>query len=121
MAADSAVRTSVINDASITAVGEPGARSREVRVSTAADEEFIQLCVRDGGPGIDRAARSNVFEPFYSGWTRSPRSAGMGLAIAQQILTELGGDVEIEVTQPHGSAIRIWLPSCRARKGEASR
>ncbi|HOV04583.1 MAG TPA: nitrogen fixation negative regulator NifL [Kaistiaceae bacterium] len=111
----------VFVDNAITAVGEPGARSREVRVSTAADEEFIQLCVRDGGPGIDRAARSNVFEPFYSGWTRSPRSAGMGLAIAQQILTELGGDVEIEVTQPHGSAIRIWLPSCRARKGEASR
>ncbi|MEZ5840215.1 MAG: nitrogen fixation negative regulator NifL [Hyphomicrobiales bacterium] len=108
----------VLVDNAITAVGEPGSRSREVRVATRADDEVIELWVRDGGPGIERSIRSKVFEPFFSAWSRSPRSAGMGLAIAQQILTELGGDIHIDTAPSEGGGMCVWLPACRPHKGE---
>ena len=104
----------VVLDNAITAVGEPMAHGREVRVNAVPDDDgVIEISVRDSGPGIDRSETTKIFEPFYSRWSRRQRRAGMGLVVAQQIVGELGGDLRIDRHTPTGCTVRISLPTCR--------
>ena len=44
--------------------------------------ERIELVVQDDGPGIDRATRANLFEPFF---TTHHRGTGLGLYLAREL------------------------------------
>lgn len=56
--------------------------------------------VRDSGPGLSEADRAGLFEPYAQGvqGRRVHQGAGLGLAISQQIVQAMGG--EIEATAP---------------------
>ena len=47
-----------------------------------AEHERIELIVQDDGPGIDRATRANMFEPFF---TTHHRGTGLGLYLAREL------------------------------------
>lgn len=65
--------------------------------------------VRDTGPGIPPAIRRQVFDPFFT--TRLERgSAGLGLAMAWEILEGHGGSVQLESAPGKGTAVRLILP-----------
>ena len=104
-------------DNAITAVGEPDAHARDIRITLRLNaDELIEIYVRDHGPGVDRVIRSKIFEPFFSGWSRKHRGAGMGLAIAQQIVAELGGDMYVDTTHQPGFGMCVALPVCKAHR-----
>ncbi len=44
--------------------------------------ERIELVVQDDGPGIDKATRANLFEPFF---TTHHRGTGLGLYLAREL------------------------------------
>lgn len=99
----------------IIAIGEPGAVVREVSIRTAVGPDgMMEICVHDSGPGIKRAIQSKIFEPFFSGWKKHPNSIGMGLSIARQIISELGGEIYIAHTTRHGCAMCFSIPVCGA-------
>ncbi|WP_319410502.1 ATP-binding protein [uncultured Cohaesibacter sp.] len=100
-------------DNAINAIGENGATAREVRViSRVGADRMVEVCIQDTGPGIDRAARTKVFEPFYTAWQAGPHHAGLGLAIARQIVADLHGDIEVRESNVRGSTICVSLPAC---------
>ncbi|WP_306602072.1 hybrid sensor histidine kinase/response regulator [Geothrix sp. 21YS21S-2] len=69
----------------------------------------IYIEVRDAGPGIPPAIRGKVFDPFFT--TRLERgSAGLGLAMAWEILEGHGGSVQLESAPGKGTAVRLILP-----------
>ncbi|WP_045682635.1 nitrogen fixation negative regulator NifL [Martelella endophytica] len=104
-------------DNAITAVGEPGAYAREILIATRIEgPSMIEIFVRDRGPGVDKAIRSQIFEPFFSAWSPKRRGAGMGLAIGQQIVSELGGEMMIETAHQPGFGMCVALPTCGALK-----
>ena len=81
--------------------GDGGAVARHRDHATppehARTEDRVVLRVRDRGPGIARADRRRVFEPFY----RGPASlhlhgTGLGLAVTRSVIESLGGTIEIE-------------------------
>ena len=49
-----------------------------VRISTAQQNGFILITIRDNGPGIDKKDQENIFEPFY---TTKPKEEGTGLGL----------------------------------------
>ncbi|MBW2452841.1 MAG: histidine kinase, partial [Deltaproteobacteria bacterium] len=52
----------------------------------------------------------HIFEPFFT--TKSPgRGFGLGLAICQQIITELGGSIVMSTQPGHGAAFTVSLPT----------
>ena len=63
--------------------------------------------VEDNGCGISREDATKVFTPFF---TTKQRGTGMGLAIANRIVTEHGGLIEIDSEKGKGTALRVWLP-----------
>ena len=66
------------------------------------------LAIRDRGPGIDDELRRRLFEPFSAGAPRAGEAgAGLGLAICQEIVRALGGEIRLD-NQP-GGGLQAWV------------
>jgi signal transduction histidine kinase len=67
----------------------------------------VQLLISDTGTGIDRETLDHLFEPM---WTTKKSGSGFGLAIAQQIMVEHGGQIEVVIGIKPGTTFRLTLP-----------
>ena len=78
----------------------------------------VQFEVRDQGPGIISRDRSRVFERFYTGdEARSEgQNTGLGLAIARNIVTRLGGRIWVSDRTP-GATLCFTLPAAAGEGG----
>ena len=65
--------------------------------------------VRDDGPGIRPEERHHIFDPFYSA-RQAGRGLGLGLSKAWRIITNHGGQIEVESEPGHGATFTIVLP-----------
>lgn len=97
-------------DNSILAVNENGQAFREIRIQTGVDDNEILVQIMDNGPGISEAHRLKVFEPFYSGWNQSGNHSGMGLTMAQEVVFNHGGSIEIDADFIGGCRVFVRLP-----------
>jgi signal transduction histidine kinase/ligand-binding sensor domain-containing protein len=82
----------------------------EVRVSTAGNDEWVEIRVRDNGPGIPAHVRERIFEPFF---TTKPTGAGtgLGLSLSYDIVTQgHGGRLSVESRQGDFTEFTIVLP-----------
>ena len=71
------------------------------------------ITVRDTGVGIATEEQSKVFERFYrvdKARSRNMGGAGLGLSIAQWIVQQHGGKIEVESSLGKGSMFRVELP-----------
>ena len=73
----------------------------------------LLLEVLDRGPGFPSEGRDKIFDPFRS--TRG--SLGLGLAVCQDIVTDHGGQIDLDDRTGGGAVVRVTLP-CRAPKKE---
>ncbi|HEV2315627.1 MAG TPA: ATP-binding protein, partial [Candidatus Acidoferrales bacterium] len=77
-----------------------------VGVGWATRDGFLEVWVRDEGPGIPNAA--NLFVPFF---TTKPGGSGIGLVLSRQIAEAHGGSLSLEnVVSGHGCEARLRLP-----------
>ena len=66
-----------------------------LRVDIEEDDDFVNVIVRDTGPGIASAERERIFEPFFSTKQNSGGS-GLGLSISHEIIRRHGGELQLE-------------------------
>ena len=93
--------------------GKAGAAGPPVTLRTSPrGHGGVAILVHDDGPGIDAAAASRLFEPFF---TTRQGGTGLGLAIARNIVEGLGGSITIAGGTPGGTDVRIELPSSPPR------
>jgi PAS domain S-box-containing protein len=71
------------------------------------DPRYIEISVRDGGPGFNLNDLPRVFEPFFS---KRKGGTGLGLSLVQQIVTEHGGEVTARNAPGGGAEVLIRLP-----------
>lgn len=78
-------------------------------------DDVIAFEVADGGPGIDPDLVPRLFDRFFrvDGSGASPRGAGLGLAIAKEIVEAHGSVVEVESRPDQGTTFRFKLPAAR--------
>ncbi len=96
-------------DNALQALHESGRTHRELRLATRALDNAVEVIVEDNGPGIASEARIKAFEPFYIGWRQRRGRAGMGLALAQEIVNQHGGCIEIDSEYQDGCRMRVTL------------
>ncbi len=73
----------------------------------------LRFSVSDTGIGIDQADLETLFEPFRqvdNSHTRQQQGAGLGLAIADQIVGLLDGTLSVESVPGSGSTFTVELP-----------
>ncbi|RIK97409.1 MAG: hypothetical protein DCC71_21730, partial [Proteobacteria bacterium] len=81
----------------------------DVRLAARAIGRAVEIDVEDRGPGIPRALRRRVFEPFFS--TKPERPGGLGLAISRRLVEEAAGTIAIGDRPGGGTRFRIRLPA----------
>jgi two-component system, OmpR family, sensor kinase len=89
------------------------ARGAAQHWTTARDNGWAKLEVRDDGPGIAASDLAHVFERFYRGEktrAREEGGSGLGLSIVQALARAQGGDVAIQSTEGVGTTVTVWLP-----------
>ena len=83
-----------------------------LNLSTARENGEVVLTIADTGWGITEEVRREIFRPFF---TTKANGTGLGLPIAQQIITEHRGRIECESQVGKGTRFIIHLPQAEGR------
>jgi signal transduction histidine kinase len=71
--------------------------------------DHASIEIRDAGSGIPKELFERIFKPFFT--TRAAgEGAGLGLAIANGIVKDYGGWIDVESEVGKGSRFTVYLP-----------
>jgi signal transduction histidine kinase len=90
-----------------------------VEVTSALQEEQVQLFIRDHGEGINKDDEALLFEPFYRGdpsRSRKSGGTGLGLSICKAICDRVAGSISITNHAEGGAVVTVTLPTSRVRE-----
>ena len=83
-----------------------------VTIDADADETMVHIRVADTGIGIPEAYLPTIFEKFVRtpmGAARNAEGAGLGLAIAREVVEAHGGSIQVVSTEGKGSTFTMSL------------
>ena len=80
---------------------------KALEISCVNNPLYTEISVCDSGPGIDPEDLPNLFERFYKGKNAGSSSFGIGLALAQSIMSRQNGVIRAENRKEGGSRFRI--------------
>ncbi len=89
---------------------QPEGRAQvDVALHSAAEgsRNYLELDVRDHGPGIPDSLRDRLFEPYT---TTKTKGTGLGLAIVKKIVEEHGGHIRVDNMSDGGARFRVRFP-----------
>ncbi len=91
-----------------------GSPNVPVEVTVRGEPTEVVLAVHNEGPAIEKSQLRDIFNPFRQletarTKTKDPRSAGLGLYIAQAIVVAHQGTIDVESTES-GTTFTVRLP-----------
>jgi PAS domain S-box-containing protein len=95
-----------------------------VTVGAKRNEETVEVRVADEGPGIPPSEQERIFRKFYRGADSGGRLAavggtGLGLFIAQGLVSAMGGRIWVSSAEGRGSSFEFELPLARVAAGRS--
>ncbi|MBU0641127.1 MAG: FHA domain-containing protein [Planctomycetes bacterium] len=88
-----------------------------IRAGYDSDGKHVVVTVADNGPGVPLAERTRVFGPFHS--TKGHGGTGLGLAVANKIVREINGEIELKCPPGGGAEFIVRLPVSQPRLDDA--
>lgn len=79
-----------------------------LRIEVRRRANFVDLLVRDDGPGIPHALGAAVFDAFRRGEEKGAPGAGLGLALSRSLARELRGELSL-LPSARGACFRFSL------------
>ncbi|MGJ9383779.1 sensor histidine kinase [Salipaludibacillus sp. CF4.18] len=96
-----------------------------ISIKSSIDKNDYVVLLQDDGPGIAEKVQSTLFDPFK---TSKEQGTGLGLTIAQRILDNHNGKLELKSTSNKGTSFLLKFPlneerinMIKSRKGNDSR
>ncbi len=89
-------------------------REMEIRVKLTGAGGFLNIAVRDNGPGIPEDKLPHIFERFYRidpERTKDLNSTGLGLSIAKELVEAHGGSIAVTSVEGEGTCFTLTLPT----------
>lgn len=99
---------------------EVRARNRDLRRANAGQRPldldgkpmpsgaYVEIHVKDQGPGIPAAIRARIFDPFF---TTKEKGTGLGLAIVFSVVQNHGGSIRLEPPGDEGADFCLFVPA----------
>jgi signal transduction histidine kinase len=84
------------------------AGANTVTVRSQNGGAYVLVDVADNGPGVPNNVVAQLFKPFTTGGRAG--GAGLGLAIARDLVRAHGGEIALTETGPSGTIFRFTLP-----------
>ncbi len=89
-------------------------REGRIQITASAQADGVQVIVADNGTGIAEKDIPHVFDRFYQADTARAggemHGAGLGLAIAKQIVSAHGGTITVRSASGRGTEFKVELP-----------
>ncbi|MGO4408384.1 sensor histidine kinase [Bosea sp. RAF48] len=79
-----------------------------IEVTASADEDRLDLVIKDNGSGVSPNNRARIFDHFFT-TRRDAGGTGMGLSIVRAMLTAHGGAIAL-LDNADGAAFRLSFP-----------
>lgn len=81
-----------------------------IRIWAESDFPWLEINIRDSGPGIGKEERANIFRRFYTGTTaENGKNVGIGLNLAHEIVAKHGGQLTLVEHVGDGAWFRLRL------------
>jgi len=81
----------------------------EIRISTRADNGYVEISIADNGKGIPEENLSRIFDPFFT--TKDVgKGTGLGLNMAYNIIKKHQGTIDVESMIGKGTTFTIRIP-----------
>ncbi|WP_031443965.1 sensor histidine kinase [Arenibacter algicola] len=88
----------------------PQGREPIVNIIYKEDKENYKFWIKDNGIGIPRREFKNIFTIFKRvGNTEEYEGSGMGLAIVKTIISNMGGEIQVESEEGKGSVFHFTI------------
>jgi len=68
----------------------------------------VRVVIADDGPGMPAGVLARLGEPFY---TTRAQGTGLGLHLSRQLVTGVGGSLEVESREGQGTSVTVELPA----------
>lgn len=81
-----------------------------ITLKAGTTKDQVSISVSDTGSGISKENLTKVFLPFVRLTGEKVTGTGLGLAVAQQIIALLKGEIRVESTLGKGSEFSITVP-----------
>ncbi|MGI4803458.1 MAG: ATP-binding protein [Janthinobacterium lividum] len=86
--------------------------NQNVKLSLLADENQIQIRIKDQGIGIAASNQNQIFNPFFRGDNaRTYLGSGIGLYIADKVVKLFGGKISVTSVPAQGTEFLIAFPA----------
>ncbi|MFN2476585.1 MAG: sensor histidine kinase [Chthoniobacterales bacterium] len=106
---DSVQVTRAIQNVMVNAIQAAGETKGEVSVSCDRKEFYVDVRVRDTGPGMTADQLQKIFEPYFT--TKGNKSGtGLGLYITKKVIDDHNGSIKVDSVQGTGTTMTIRLP-----------
>jgi signal transduction histidine kinase len=92
--------------------------SGEIHVKMLETADRLEIRVRDSGRGVPESLKSRIFDPFTT--QGKANGTGLGLTIAQKIVQDHGGDLQLESSSPGSTVFLLLLPIIRLSQSQAT-
>ncbi|MBD0787340.1 transporter substrate-binding domain-containing protein [Vibrio sp. Y2-5] len=95
----------------------------KIRVDVSLDENQVSLAVTDTGVGMSKDVIKGVFNPFFQADSTIARrfgGTGLGLAIVHNLVTVMGGKINIDSEPNIGTTVSFTIPHELVRTYEES-
>lgn len=85
-------------------------RPPEVKINTKISGNYILLTIKDNGIGIPENKIHKVFGMFQRAHHHTEGS-GIGLYLVKKVITNVGGDIEVESEFGKGTVFKVYFPN----------
>jgi signal transduction histidine kinase len=96
-------------------------RGGKIGIRAAPDRDGLEVVVEDTGPGIRPEDLPHVFDRFFQADEArtggEAHGAGLGLAIAREIVLAHGGKIRVRSAEGQGAAFSVSLPVSSHKRG----
>lgn len=79
----------------------------QVDLDVSANEQHIELVIRDQGCGIPKDELAEIFTPFF---TKKQHGTGLGLAVVKTVVNAHQGNIEVTSEVNQGTCFSIQFP-----------